>query len=124
MSLIRPGLRSAGGSLAGSLAMLAVGMEIRAVKNCQVVMVTEDQQVFCIVVFGLPREVETAGNNRLLIDHHYLVVGNGMAGIDPYFNSVILQVAQSRVRFFFVRTVQQHDDLDSPSSSFNQGFAN
>jgi hypothetical protein len=55
-----------------------MGLEVLYVFIHQQLVPSNYQQILCILVFSRRREIETAGDQRLSIDYHNLVVSDGM----------------------------------------------
>ena len=71
--------------------MFAVRLEIPDIGFDQIVMAFNDQEIFRVLQFRLPGEIETPGNKGSTIDDDDLVMGDRMVGIDLHFQPLFFQ---------------------------------
>lgn len=77
-------------------------------------LVLHDQYVLRVAFLGGFGEVETAGDDRIAVDHHYFVVGDGVGGIDGHRDARVFQVGGSCVLLATLTLVQDRLDLHAP----------
>jgi hypothetical protein len=53
--------------------------------------IANGQEVFRVLAFRRLGEVEASGKNRVTVDDHNLIVGDGVLGVDPDWNSNMSQ---------------------------------
>lgn len=71
--------------------VLPVQFIIRKVFREQVGVVFEDQQVFRVAVFRRFREVERAGNDRVVVNQNDFVMRDGVSIVDDDRNPLIVE---------------------------------
>ena len=110
--------------LSWRLAMGFVDLEVFQVLVSQLLVVFEDDEVLGVFVLGLVREIKAARQNDAAVDHHHLVVGDGMLGVDKKGHLVLCQDVQIGMRFFLVAPVEQDLDVNASFLGFDQGVGN
>ena len=68
------------------------------------------------------REIEAAGDKRLLVDNHNLIVRDSMMSVHERSQTLLREQMQVRVRLDLVALIQNNFDVDSAFLGFNQGF--
>ena len=74
------------------------------------------------MVFGGLREVEAAGDDRRAVDHHDLVVGDGVLGVDLDRDTRVQHEVRRRILLCSLALVENHLNLDAPLMGIDQGL--
>src|SRR4051812_18047220 len=96
------------------LAVLVVVAKVVFVGLVEVWPVADDEEVFGVGFFGAGGEVEAAGDDRLAIDQHDFVVGDGVSRVDERGDAGVGDEVGAGVLFRFLAFVE--DDIDGDSA--------
>src|SRR5262249_31589500 len=115
--------RGGGGGLElGGAGVLLVGGEVGPVGGGQVGVVPQDQQVLGVLVLGLVGEVKAARHDRVPVDHHHLVVGDGVVRVDQGGQLLLEEKVQVGVDLVLVAVVEDDLDVDAARLGLDQGL--
>ncbi len=84
------------------------------------ILVADQQEVFGIPLFGRLGEIEAAGDHDLAVDHHDLVVGDGMGAVDQDRDSDIIEEICTAVLVGAIAFIQDCMDLYAALMSFQE----
>ncbi len=104
----------------GGFAMGLVMKKVVAIAAKQFRIPLYNQEVFRVFPFGLVGEVETAGNQRLLVDNHDFVVGDGVVGIDEWAEALFEKDVHVGIFFDLIAAVEEDFYFDAPLFGVNQ----
>ncbi len=86
------------------------------------VLVADHEQVLGVVLLCGLGEVEAAGNDRLVVDDHDLVVCFGVLGVDPHGDSQVDEQVRRGILLRPLALVENHLNFDPPLVGIDQGF--
>ena len=98
-----------------------MGLPVRGVLRCQF-RAADHQQVLGVAGFRCLREIEAAGYDRGPVDHHDLVVGNRVLGVDEGRNARVQHEIRRRILFASLALVQNDLNLDAAFVGIDQGL--
>lgn len=90
--------------------MFGMGVPVGRVFGCEV-WAANDQEVFGIGIFRRLGEIERPRNDGLAVDHHDLVMGNGVLGVDLDRDARIMNEIRRRVFLALLAFIQNDFDL-------------
>ena len=80
------------------------------------------QEVFGVLLLGGLGEIEAPRKDRVAVDDHYLVVGDGVAGVDPNGNASVSQEGRGRIMSGAIAAVEYHFYVYPAPVSVHQRF--
>ena len=88
--------------------------EIVVILGEQVRVILDDQEVLGVAFLGGLGEVEGARDHRRAVDHHDLVVGDGVLRVEVGWNAGVIKERRARLLLGPLALVQDHADLHAP----------
>jgi hypothetical protein len=84
--------------------------------------IANGHEVFRVLLLGHLGEIEAPRKDRVAVDDHDLVVGNGVPGIDPHGNAGMVKESRRRIVRGAITAVENNFHLDPPPVSVHQCF--
>jgi len=82
----------------------------------------DEEDILGIARFCCLGEVEASGDDLLIIDHHDLVVGDLVRGIDEGRDTLVDEVSRPGIPLRSLAFVQNHPNIDAAMLGIDQGL--
>src|SRR5262249_10859312 len=115
--------RGGGAAALIGLAVLVMVPKVVFVGVIEIGAATDDEQIFGVGLLGAFREIEAAGDDRLVIDEHHLVVGNGVGRVDQRGNARVGNEIGPGVLLGLLTLVENDIDGNAAVVSFDESVS-